>query len=108
MMNIDPDTKKVLDDQKLMSDWVLSDGWRHVKSRLMQKIVQNTSLRTIPVDPKASPETAMANLTAHALVAGMCISLIQDVEGDAASYQQNLDLLTRAEEEEIVKLFPGR
>jgi hypothetical protein len=105
---IDHETQLVLDLQKLEHDFVNSEAWKVIKQKFIQKIVDNSSLNRMQIAPNTLDMTLLRELTARSLLASIALQWLSEIEGDADSYQSNMDLLTKTETDNILKFFPEK
>lgn len=107
-VELEKDTKKVLDDQKILSDGIKTQFWHDVKKKLVKSIVENSSLNRINIQASSSNEAITRELTARALLSNLLLGVLTDVEGQASQYEENVKLLEDTEDEEIMKFFPEK
>lgn len=107
-LRLDKETAKVLETQRVKKEFVESDAWKEVKKKLMQKVVENSSLNRIQFTPGATNEAIARELTARGLAATYVLQWLTEIEGDARQYEANLKLLTDTQEEELYKFFPEK
>jgi hypothetical protein len=106
MAKLDKDTIKVLEKQKKRKDWVASEGYADFKKTLMMKVVEMTSLLRLQALPTANPMQLASDYEARRLVGGLIIQTLNDIEGDANSYDSNWKMLNDSESEQMMTYFP--
>ncbi len=106
MAKLEKDTKKVLDTQKISNDWVKSEGYQRFKKIIMEKIVVQTSLLRLNVLPNVTTEALVRDYGARQMLGTLLISTLQELEGEADSYESNTKLLNEVEQESLYQFFP--
>ena len=106
MPKADKETAKIQEQLKPVADWVNSEGYKRFKKKLMMKLVEQTSLLHLKVLPNADPRAVAADYGARQLLGHMLIETLQELEGDAAQYKANEEMLTESEVEEMFARLP--
>jgi hypothetical protein len=82
---MDKETIQVQAEGQMIADYVKSDGYRWVKDRLMEKIMDLQSIMNVD----GNPETVIVDLKARRMAVETLVSLIKQIEGRAEQHTNN-------------------
>lgn len=105
---LDKDTQRVMEQTKISHDWVASEGYKRFKKIVMEKIVQQTSLLRLSPTPNATNDSLVRDYTARQLLGGLLVQTLQEIEGEAGSYESNMKLLNNEEENSLYAFLPEK
>lgn len=93
---MDSETAQVQAEGQMIADYVKSDGWRWVKDRLMEKIMDLQSIMNVD----GTPENVIVDLKSRRMAVETLVALIKQVESRAEQHSNNT--VTQVTEEIIV------
>jgi hypothetical protein len=82
---MDNETIQTQREGQLIADYVKSDGYRWLKDRLMEKIMDLQSIMNVD----GSPENVIVDLKARRMAVDTLVSLIKQIEGRAEQHSNN-------------------
>jgi len=103
-MELDKDTKKVIDDGQKMTDFVENDGWKLVKKKLFDKLITFDSISSVPKDKKSMEEIGKEAVLREAVVE-IIIQWIQEIEGKVSQHKNNRKVIEEIRKESIIQYF---
>lgn len=99
-----PETEKIMAEGERLRLFTESDGWRHVKSKLEEKLNRLASIESLPsegMDYEKIGKEMKDRLAAISLVR----EWLGDIESEVNRYKANQETMGKEETDEIVKRF---
>ena len=97
---MDKETEKVARQQRPYKDLVKSQGWKMAKTDLEEMMLLNSSITSI--DAK-EPNAAFQEMHGRMMAVQLVREWIEEVEGKADMYKQNIEEPEEQEKLEIIK-----
>jgi len=91
---MDKETLETELEGQMVSEYVESDGWRYVRDRLMEKIMDLQSIMNIDPDPN----NVIIDLKARKMAVDILVKQIREIEGRASQHANNNQPPITAEE----------
>jgi hypothetical protein len=82
---MDKETLQVQAEGQMIADYMKSDGYRWLKDRLMEKIMDLQSIMNVD----GTPENVIVDLKARRMAVETLVSLIKQLEGRAEQHTNN-------------------
>jgi len=93
---VDSETATIQAEGQMIASYVESDGWRWVKDRLMEKIMDLQSIMNVD----GTPENVIVDLKSRRMAVETLVALIKQIESRAEQHSNNT--VTQVTEEIIV------
>jgi len=93
---VDKETAEMEREGQMIEDFSKSDGWRWIKDRFTEEIMDLQSIRNI--DPQLSPEGVVLDIKARHTAVDILLKMIQKVEGRASQHANNKQVIRIDEE----------
>lgn len=88
--NIDKETQAVISEGLRVTEFVASEGWRYVKQKFTEKIMDLQSIRNL--DKTKSAMLMQREIVVRELVVDTLMDIIKEIEGRASQHQGNVPL----------------
>lgn len=89
---MDNETQKIISDGEVTADYVKAKGWKKVKQKFTEKILDLQSIKNLDVD--ATAENIIHDIKVRNSVVEVLMEIIQEIEGEAEQYEGNRGLTT--------------